>query len=76
MMHARRASIFFPEQECNLIPVLVWLNLTLLLKKMCKMHIRVFEIVAHRNVDNCTQSDTINDKMYLGAACRQPIQKV
>ena len=24
-------------------------------EKMCKVHMRVFEIVAHRNVDNGTQ---------------------
>ena len=24
-------------------------------KKMCKVHMRAFEIVAHRNVDNWTQ---------------------
>ena len=30
---------------------------------------RVFEIVAHRNVDNCM--DTIIDMIYLGAGARQ-----
>ena len=38
-------------------------------KKMCKLHMRVFEIVAHRNVDNCME--TIIDMMYLGAGARQ-----
>ena len=52
-MHARRKRIFFQEQECNLVTVLV--NLALLQKKMCKVHMRAFEIVAHRNVDNWTQ---------------------
>ena len=42
----------FPVQECNLVAVLVWLNLALLLKKLCKVHMKVFEIVAHHNVDN------------------------
>ena len=54
-MHARRTRIFFPEQECNLVTVLVRLNLALLLKKMCKVHMSMLEIVAHRNVDNWTQ---------------------
>ena len=54
-MHARSTRIFFPWQECNLDTVLVRLNLVLLLKKMCKVHLRVFEIVAHRNVDNWTK---------------------
>ena len=54
-MHARRTRIFFLKQECNLVTVLVWLNLALLLKQLCKMHMRVFDIVAHRNVDNWTQ---------------------
>ena len=30
-------------------------NLALLLKRMCKVNMRVFEIVDHRNVDNWTQ---------------------
>ena len=47
--------VFFPEQECNLVTVLVWINLALLLERLCKVHMRVFEIVAHRNVDNWTK---------------------
>ena len=35
-MRARRTLTFSPEQECNLVTVLVLLNLALLLKKMCK----------------------------------------
>ena len=41
--------VFFPEQECNLVTVLVGLNLTLILEQLCKVQTRVFEIVAHRN---------------------------
>ena len=51
-MHARAYAYFLPEQECNLVTVLVCLNLALIIEKLCKMHMRVFEIVAHRNVDN------------------------
>ena len=47
--------VFFLEQECNLVTVLVRINLALLPKKKCKVHMRAFEIVAHRNVDNWTQ---------------------
>ena len=42
-MHARRTHIFFPEQECNLVRVLVYLNLALLLEKMCKVRMRMFD---------------------------------
>ena len=49
-MHARCTRIF-SEQECNLVTVLVRLNLDLLLETLCKVHMKVFEIVAHRNVD-------------------------
>ena len=55
MMHVRRTRILFPEQECNLVTVLVGLNLVLLLKEVSKVHMRVFEIVAHHNVDNWTR---------------------
>ena len=47
--------VFFPEQECNLVTVLAGLNLALLLEQLCKVHTRVFEIVAHCNVDNWTK---------------------
>ena len=43
---------FFPEQECNLVTVT---KSSLVTEKMCKVHMSVFEIVAHRNVDNWTQ---------------------
>ena len=39
---------FFLEQECNPVTVLVSINLTLLLRKWCSVHITVFEIVIHR----------------------------
>ena len=55
-MHARRTRIFFPEQVCNLVTVLVRLKSSFVTEsKMCKLHMRVFEIVAHRNVDYWTQ---------------------
>ena len=56
-MHARRTRIFFPEQECNLVTVLNCMTKSSFVteKKMCKVHMRAFEIVAHRNVDNWTQ---------------------
>ena len=50
-----KAYAFFPEQACNLVTVLVCLSLALLLEKLSKIQMRMFEIVAHRNVDNWTQ---------------------
>ena len=47
--------VFFSEQECDPVTVLVSVNLTLLLRKSCSVtsvHMTVFEIVVHRNVDN------------------------
>ena len=44
-MHARRTRIFFPEQECNLVTVIVWLNLVLILGKLCKVHMRMFKLL-------------------------------
>ena len=38
-------------------------------KKLCKLHMREFEIIAHRDVDNCM--DTMIDMMYLGTGARQ-----
>ena len=49
----------FSEQECDLVTVLVLINLTLLLRKSCSVHMTVFEIVAHRNVDNWTDNLSI-----------------
>ena len=56
-MYARlRAYVyFFPEQECDPIMKCDPINLTLLLKKLCSVHITMFEIVVHRNVDNRIQ---------------------
>ena len=54
-MHVRRTGYIFPELECNLVTVFVLLNLALLLEKLCKVHMRVFEIVADRKVDNWTK---------------------
>ena len=54
-MHARRTRIFFPDQECNPVTASACLNLAFILEKLCKVHMRVFEIVAHRNVDNWTK---------------------
>ena len=58
-MHSKRTHTYLlPEQKWNQVTVLndISLNLTLLLKKeLCKVHLRVFEIVVHRNVDDWTQ---------------------
>ena len=55
-MYARRtSSFFFSEQECDLVTVLVCINLTFLLRRSCRMHNYTwlyFIIVAHQNVDN------------------------
>ena len=53
-MHGRRTRILFPEQECNLVTTRMTKS-SFVTKKMCKVHMGVFEIVAHRNVDNWTQ---------------------
>ena len=39
-------------QECVSVKVLVKINLIIQLRKSCSVHMRVFEIVVHRNVDN------------------------
>ena len=44
-MYAMRTCSFFPEQECSTVSVLVCINLTLLPKKSCNVHMTVFEIV-------------------------------
>ena len=59
-MYARRTRIFFPEQECDPVTVLVCIYLTLLQRKSCSVHMTVFKIVVH-------QLDTIIGMMYLGA---------
>ena len=56
-MYARRTCSFFPEQECDLecglvVVVHVSRNLTQLPRKFSSVHMRVFELVAHCNVDN------------------------
>ena len=43
------------EQECDQVTELLWINLTLLLRKSCSVHMTVFEIVAHSNVNNWKQ---------------------
>ena len=45
--YTRGVRAFFPEQDLVSVTVLQ-------LKKLCKVHMRVLEIVAHRNVDNWT----------------------
>ena len=43
--------VFFPEQKCNLVTVLVWLNLALLLNKLCKVHMRwKLQLLQFKNV--------------------------
>ena len=63
-MYARRTRSFFPGQERDPVTVLVCINfrinLTLLQKKMCSVHMTVLEIVVHH-------LDTIIGMMYLGA---------
>ena len=54
-MYVRRTRSFFPEQECNPVTELVSKNLTLLPRKSCSVHMTVFEIVVHRNVENWIQ---------------------
>ena len=47
--------VFFSEQECDPVTMLVSVNLTLQLRKSCSVtsvHMTVIEIVVHRNVDN------------------------
>ena len=51
----RGVHVVFPEQESDPVTVLVWINLTLLLRKSCSVHMPVCEIVVHRNVDNWIQ---------------------
>ena len=49
------AKIISCIDECDPVTVLVSVNLTLLLRKSCSVtsvHMTVFEIVVHRNVDN------------------------
>ena len=58
-MYARR-TIFFPGQECDLVTVLVCINLILLQSNSCSVHMTVVEIVVH-------QLDIIIGMMYLGA---------
>ena len=41
-MHARRMRSFFSEHECDLVTVLVCINLTLPLRKSCRVHMTVF----------------------------------
>ena len=50
-MYARRTRSFFREYDP--VTVLVCTNLTLLLRKSCNVHMTVFKILVHRNVDNC-----------------------
>ena len=57
-MHARRTRIFFREQEClssNSACTSMTKSSFVTEKNVCKVHMRVFEIVVHRNVDNWTQ---------------------
>ena len=52
-MYVRRTRILFSRarmQSSNSAGMTI--NLALLLGKLCKVHMRVFEIVAHRSVDN------------------------
>ena len=55
--------VFFSRARMYLVTVLVSLNLALILEKLCKVNRRMFEIVAHHNVDNWTKGWTF----YLAA---------
>ena len=46
--------VVFSEQECDL--VVVTTDKIEKLKKLCSVHMTVFEIVVHRNVNNWIQS--------------------
>ena len=43
----RGVRVFFPEQECDPVTVLVCINLTLQLRTSCSVHMTMFEIVVH-----------------------------
>ena len=58
----RGVYVVFPEHESDPVTVLVWINLTLLLKKSCIVHMTVFW---HCCTLQCWQLDTIIDRMYL-----------
>ena len=47
--------VFFPGKESDPVTVLVGINLTLVLRKSFSVHMTLFEIVVHRNVDNWIQ---------------------
>ena len=49
-MYARRTRCFFPEQECDPVTVLLFINLTLPQYKSGSVHVHmtVFKIVVHQ----------------------------
>ena len=51
----RGVCVVFPEKEFDPVTVLVSINLTLILRKSFSVHMTVFEIVVHHNVDNWIQ---------------------
>ena len=51
----RGVRVVFPEQECDPVTVLVSINVILLLRNLCSVHMTVFEIVVNHNVDNWIQ---------------------
>ena len=59
-MYQQDVRVVFSKQECDPVAVLVCINLTLLQRKWCSVHMTVFEIVVQ-------QLDTIIGMMYLGA---------
>ena len=46
---------FFPNEESDPVTVLVSIHLTLIMRKSFSVHMTVFEIVVHHNVDNWIQ---------------------
>ena len=59
-MYARRTQLFFRARTLSSNTMPVCINLTLLQRKSCVVHMTVFEIVVH-------QLDTIIEMIYLGA---------
>ena len=53
-MHARRTGIF-PRAKMQSSNSACMTISSFVTEKKCEVHMRVFEIVAHRNVDNWTQ---------------------
>ena len=62
--------VFSVTRMRSSIPVLVWINLTLLLKKSCSVHMTVRNCCSSQ----CWQLDTIIDMMYVVNQSKQCAQ--